>query len=93
MELSSPGAGHAVNWPDTAILGEVRCRLRMPVLSQDHERTGLDGAAYRIVHLGDRRFRALYGERARRVGKVVLDVDHDERRGRVEEVRALHERG
>ena len=40
VELRAPGAGHAVNRPDAAVLREMRRRLGVPVLRGDHESAG-----------------------------------------------------
>ena len=82
VQLGAPGAADAVHRPDAAVLLEVRCRRRVPVLGVDD---GCAGVLRRADEL------ALTGvtmssppcdvQPAAGVGEVVLDVD-DEQRGR-----------
>ena len=69
----------AMRGPWTSVTDEVRGPRRVPILGQDNQRPTAPGESRLGTDHRDHIDRAGYGERAPRIGEVVLDVDDDER--------------
>lgn len=78
VELGAPSVPHAVDRPDTAILGEVGCVGGMPVLRVGDAGPGGPGLCDGVIDGRDDRVATGDGQAALGVGEVVLDIDDDE---------------
>src|SRR4051794_19095774 len=82
MQLGAPRLLHAMGRPRTAVLCEVRGDRGMPVLGVKNRRAGILGGADLGVHHWYDKLAAGDVQPTRRVGKIILYVDDDQRRPR-----------
>ena len=80
VQLGTPRARDAVHGPDSAVLGEMRSRFGVPVLREHDQAAALVRVKDLLVDVRHDAVTTAHREASRRVGEVVLDISHDQRR-------------
>jgi len=78
VEVRAPGLLDAVHGPDSAVLLEVGCGRRVPILRVDDERSDDPCRLHLLVDDLDHRLAVPHVQTPPWVGEVILDVHHDQ---------------